>query len=139
MRRIPPWVAAYIGIPFQARGRTLETGVDCYGLLRLVLGERFQCELPEYLGYGRNCDPAEVGSYVVEHLGFWREIEPGRERAGDALLLKCLGEPMHVALVVAPGAMLHTFRKACSRVEDYTAQKWRDRVIAIYRHESMAA
>lgn len=41
------WVNAYVGIPYVANGAD-RTGVDCYGLLRLVAREQFGSELPEW-------------------------------------------------------------------------------------------
>ena len=37
----------YIGLPFKHRGRTL-AGVDCYGLVSLILRDKWNIIMPEY-------------------------------------------------------------------------------------------
>ncbi len=49
MMPAPAWAAGYIGIPFRERGRD-RAGCDCWGLVRLVLGERFGVAVPSYAG-----------------------------------------------------------------------------------------
>ena len=39
------WVNNYIGIPFVSGGRD-KTGCDCYGLVRLILQNEYNIELP---------------------------------------------------------------------------------------------
>lgn len=45
----PAWCADYIGVPFLERGRD-RAGCDCWGLVRLVLAERFGVAVPSYAG-----------------------------------------------------------------------------------------
>lgn len=40
-----PWLNEYVGLPYLAGGRTA-AGVDCYGLVRLVLTERAGAVMP---------------------------------------------------------------------------------------------
>jgi cell wall-associated NlpC family hydrolase len=42
---IPNWAAQYVGLPFRDKGRA-RTGLDCYGLVVLVLREQFGVEVP---------------------------------------------------------------------------------------------
>ena len=49
MTELPDWVSAYVGLPFKEGGRNRD-GLDCYGLLRLVINERFAGAVPEYEG-----------------------------------------------------------------------------------------
>ena len=46
---LPAWTADYVGLPFKEGGRDRQ-GLDCYGLLRLVINERFAGTVPEYEG-----------------------------------------------------------------------------------------
>ncbi|MFN7019893.1 MAG: host specificity factor TipJ family phage tail protein [Phycisphaerales bacterium] len=46
--RIPTWVVDYLDIPFAQGGRDRHTGVDCWGLVRIVQAERFGVSLPDH-------------------------------------------------------------------------------------------
>lgn len=142
---IPAWVAEYVGLPFKVHGRHRD-GVDCWGLVRLVLAERFRIEVPiyadGYAGAGRE-DAREIGRLIEERMGPWRavvvrqahdeELAFGAERPGDALLIRQWGQPMHVGLVVAFGWMLHVQAGIDASVERYDGVRWAKRVIGIYR------
>ena len=44
---IPAWAGRYVGLAFRDHGRDRE-GVDCWGLLSLVMREQYGVELPSY-------------------------------------------------------------------------------------------
>ena len=130
---IPEWVNEYIGIPFAARGRD-RSGCDCWGLFRLVKAERDGIALGKFLEYDDVCDPA-IPSLLAANLdGRWLKIPQGQEREGDGLLIRFLGEPMHVGMVVSPGYMLHAVKGTDSCIESYYSPKWISRIEGIYRY-----
>jgi cell wall-associated NlpC family hydrolase len=138
----PSWLARYSGIPFQDRGRTLK-GCDCWGLVRMVFAERYQIELPDYTGYRGTSsqDNAEMAELVRQGIatGDWKKIEAGAEREGDCILLRMDGLPVHIALVVAPGLMLHTLKNEYSKPEYYRDTfRWSRRIQGFYRHKLRA-
>ncbi|NMW23861.1 C40 family peptidase, partial [Rhodanobacter denitrificans] len=47
MSIVPAWAGPYVGIPYRTHGRD-RAGVDCWGLVRLVMAEVFGAELPDY-------------------------------------------------------------------------------------------
>ena len=49
------WVEKYVGIPFVSGGRD-KTGLDCYGLVRLVLRDEYGYNLPVFNGDYTNAD-----------------------------------------------------------------------------------
>lgn len=137
MAEVPEWVAEYVGLPFAEHGRE-RSGVDCWGLIRLVLAEQFGVGVPSYGGdYASTTDQDELGRLIRGEMAPWREVT-GRERAGDGVLLRVRGQPIHVGLVIAPGWMLHVQRDIDSTLERYDGPRWAKRIIGIYRHESMA-
>lgn len=138
---MPPWTAQYIGLPFEPRGRG-PSAYDCYGLVRLVMAEQFGIDLPSYAGSydgtGRE-HVAELGRLVdaTRPLLDLDEIPAGAERLGDAILLRALGQPSHIGLVIEPGLMLHTEAGTDSALADYTAMNWSRRVLGFYRHRGL--
>jgi len=136
MTELPAWVANYIGIPFVAHGRD-RTGWDCWGLVHVVLAERFGVHVPSYVGsYASTNDQDGLGRLIRSRMTPWHEVT-GREHAGDVALLRVRGAPMHVGLVVAKGWMLHVEEGVDSMVERTDGPRWVKRLIGVYRHEAM--
>ena len=134
----PSWVADYVGLPFKEHGRDRE-GVDCYGLVRSILAERFGLRLPAYVeGYASTEDAEDIARIIRGEMAPWREVSAGAERPGDVALIRMLNHPMHVGLVVANGWMLHIEDGIDACRERYDGAKWRRRLIGIYRHRDFA-
>jgi cell wall-associated NlpC family hydrolase len=133
------WAAEYIGIPFRDGGRD-RAGLDCWGLVRLVLLERFGIEVPGLDGISSGASGEErVAGVVVAALPVWREIARGDEQPGDVVLLRLKGWPIHVGVVVMHGVMLHAIAGCDSCVERYAAPVWTRRVVGIYRWRGVPA
>jgi cell wall-associated NlpC family hydrolase len=177
MSKPPAWAAEYIGIPFLERGRG-RAGCDCWGLVRLVLAERFGIELPSHADdyetvkdHGRLVELIQAGKGNItteaqrngeakrdgwlraeraeKPVGSrclcgsvvktgWLEVERGVEQAGDVVLLRLRGLPVHVGIIVARGWMLHVEAKVDSVVERFDGLEWRNRILGIYRHDALA-
>ena len=134
---IPGWAGDYVGLPFAEHGRD-RTGVDCWGLVRLVLGERFGVALPCHgTDYRSTLDADGLGALIAREMRpAWRPVD-GPGRAGDVALLRLRGAPMHVGVVVAPGVMLHVEQGIDSVIERSDGLRWKKRLLGIYRHEDM--
>lgn len=129
---IPLWVKDYIGIPFARHGRT-HTGVDCWGLVRLIYADQFGIHLPDYSAeYDNPRDAAEVGAVIAAEKDImWPVDQPA---FGDVVLIRLDGWPSHVGLVVAPGHMLHVTEGASTAYESYDSIKYGRRVLGFYRY-----
>ena len=131
---VPNWAADYVGLPFRAHGRDWD-GVDCWGLVRLVLADQFGTRLPSYAGgYASVEDAEDIGRLIRGEMGPWREVAPGEVQAGDVVLMRLLNQPMHVGVVVATNWMLHIEDGIDACLERYDGQRWCQRVMGIYRH-----
>lgn len=131
---VPAWVGDYVGLPYQEGGR-VRSGLDCYGLLRLVINERFGGALPEYEAIVWCEDRDLLASLMEERVRLWQPVRQGRERAGDGVLLRVMGRPIHVGVVIAPGWMLHVESGCDSVLERYDiGTRWERRVLGFYRH-----
>jgi lipoprotein Spr len=133
---IPQWVADYVGIPYLTHGRDRD-GCDCWGLLNLVWREQFGFEPPKYEGadWYKGQRPAVIGTDAIEYASMFRQVEAGKEEAGDGIALRMRGYPFHVGIVVAPGLMLHTHEDAGVVVENYHSITWGKRISGFYRYE----
>jgi cell wall-associated NlpC family hydrolase len=133
---LPDWVSAYVGLPFKEGGRNRD-GLDCYGLLRLVINERFGGAVPEYEGiaYRPGEDSSLLAALMDERIRLWRPIAIGEEKPGDGVLLRVMGRPIHVGVVVEAGYMLHIEKNCDSVLERFsTGSRWEKRLLGFYRH-----
>jgi probable lipoprotein NlpC len=130
---LPLWCSDYVGIPYEHYGRS-KTGVDCWGLAKLVLMEQFSLDVPNYdVYYHADCDVKQIGADVTDVAGNWQSIPAGDEQPGDVALLRCLGQPIHVGVVVASEWMIHAELNIDSCLEKYTGPRWNRRVTGFYR------
>ncbi len=142
--RDPAWAAGYIGIPFADCGRG-RLGIDCWGLLRLVLRERFGIEIPSYDNlyfHTRDFAAMERIYEAQAREDCWVKVMdryecPGIEREGDAVHMRVDGHELHAGIVVAPGRMLHAHDGADSVIESIDRTAWKHRVVGIYRHRQL--
>lgn len=102
------WSDAYVGLPFAKRGRSRH-GLDCYGLVRLVLRDMAGLDLPRF-------DVWDTREKVLarETCGMTR-VARGGERALDVVIMtadqwrggRWCKAPLHMGVVVARGQVLH--------------------------------
>lgn len=131
---IPIWVGHYIGLPFKEHGRD-RTGVDCWGLVRLVMAEQFGIVLPSYSTYyDSTTREDQLAPLIDEERRHWISIEHGEEEFGDVVVLRMRGQPIHVGLVIEKGRMLHVEVGIGSVLDSYASARWVLRVTGFYRY-----
>ena len=142
----PTWAAEYVGLPWRTLGRARGdwrrhradpaiAGVDCWGVIRLVLEEQFRIAVPAYdgLGYRDRADRAEVARLIAGERGPWQPVVSGEERAGDVALFRVMGHACHVGAVVVSGWMVHVEEGIDSCLERYDGLAWGRRFMGAYR------
>ncbi len=135
---VPTWAAQYIGIPYALGGRSMD-GCDCWGLCVLVIADQFEKNPPRCEGWvwdakTRGDIRRSVGDFMDRVAStLFDPVEPGKEEAGDVILLRISGSPLHVGIVAAPGVMLHSAEGADSALERYDGTFWKKRVMGLYR------
>jgi len=135
----PSWVNEYIGVPFAEKGRTKQA-CDCWGLLRLVLSEKFGVLVESFTeDYASTKEAEEIRKLFQGDIaqGIWHEVDI--PKIGDAVLMKMrmAGPPQHVGLVVGEGWMLHIEAGIDSCLERYDGMLWKRRILGFYRHQLM--
>lgn len=144
---LPAWCSAYIGLPFAHRGRGPDA-YDCWGLVRVVLAERFGLDVPGYMDMTpASADDlrsmaqairagAEDWACLSRRAALRDPLPPVQPRPGDVALMRRGIWPCHVGIVVAPGWMLHALEHVGStadRLDGPEAAK----IVAFYRHRDL--
>jgi probable lipoprotein NlpC len=132
------WSNAYVGIPFAEHGRTRE-GCDCWGLVRLVYGDR-AILLPSYAeGYATTLERAEIAALIAGAAGAapWRPVPLEGMADLDILVFRRGLHDAHVGLAVAPGRMLHVTGGQAARLDRIDDGRWRPRLAGVFRHEAL--
>ena len=126
------WVENYIGIPYLEHGRTHD-GCDCWGLVRLVLAEVFLHEVPSLTNdYGPV--EASVTARLIDQtsagIDARRVADP---LPGDIAVIRVLGVPSHVGVIVGPWHVLHVKRGTQAIVERLDVNHMSNRIEGYYR------
>jgi cell wall-associated NlpC family hydrolase len=131
---VPIWVGHYIGLNFKEHGRDRH-GIDCWGLVRLVMGEQFGVSLPSYATqYDSTTREDQLAPLIEEERKWWIPVEAGKEQLGDVVVLRMRGHPIHVGFVIEHGRMLHAEVGIGSVLDSYKNARWHLRVTGFYRY-----
>lgn len=132
----PAWVNEYLTmppIPFQERGRTRQ-GLDCYGLVWLVLREQFGVIMPSYDNiYTSIMDDDKIISMTIKEAAQkWKKVETPQE--GDVVLFRYKGFPLHCGIMVDGDEMLNIRRGIEVCLESISLMHWKPRLYGIFRY-----
>jgi cell wall-associated NlpC family hydrolase len=126
----------YINLKFRYKGRDF-SGVDCYGLVRLVLKNERQIKLPEY-EYSQKWY-FEGKNYIVEiknDSSNWSQISTDKINPFDVILFYSSPKRIivnHMGVYIGEEKFLHVSENHNSMV-DRLSQHWISRVYAIMRY-----
>ncbi len=107
-----PVVSDLIGRVFVNRGRELETGLDCWGLVMEVLG-RYGIDIPDYtvdaFAFKRI---SELAGEAVESRT-WEEVHWPVEKDAPLVVLMMMapGYVTHAGVYLGDGKIMHTMEK----------------------------
>ena len=138
MTKPASWATKYIGIPFVVKGRT-QAGCDCWGLVRLVLEEQFKVKIPSYSDdYESIEDWKHLSKLIESRIPEWVPVLPNARCAGDVVLIRARGLPIHIGILASRIWMLHTDRKTSVCLERIEGITFTYRVLGYYRHVELA-
>lgn len=125
----------FIGISYADKGRDPVSGVDCWGLVALVMRELRGVELPSYAEqYVTAADRAAMARLIAGRLDAWSMIVAGQEQPFDGVLMREGRFVRHIGIVTSPGRLLHVSKGMTSRIERYRATPLANRVVGFYRY-----
>ena len=123
----------YIGIPFLDRGRFVERGLDCWGLVMLVYRCEYEIELPSYTTTYTSASSATTNDVFSAEKDAWTKVE--EPEPGDVLVFYSSGG-VHVGILVSPGLVLNVRRGADACIDRLAILGKIMRHVGTYRHNS---
>jgi sulfur carrier protein ThiS len=121
----------YIGLPYAANGRD-ESGIDCWGLVRLFYKQEYSIELPSYT-------EEYAGAYDTRILGMmdlyknnWAQV--AQPEVGSVIVFNILGEPFHVGIYIGDDKFIHARDGMDSVVESVNSPRWAKRIEGYYKY-----
>jgi cell wall-associated NlpC family hydrolase len=130
------WAAKYVGLPFVDFGRDF-SGVDCWGLVRLVLKTEANIDVPSY-GEISAHDLAMVTKTIAGESSHdpWLPVERGELKAFDVALMR--GRPLHVGVMVNAQQVLHVEERISTVLLPLMHPSIINRVLGFRRHRHAA-
>ena len=131
------WIANYVGIPFQDGGRD-RNGLDCWGLVRLVLSEQCRIDVPSYGDIS-----ADDLQAIAREVSGETKNEPWHPTITpmvfDVAVMHRHIAPVHVGIVVAlePTRMLHVERATHVVFIPVTHRSVVQRRLSFFRHRDL--
>lgn len=127
------WVNDYIGIAYKEKGRDRDTGLDCWGLVRLIQREQFGNELPSFVEQ-QSSDPEKLQEIFATQREGWIAVD--EYKVGDVVLFRMLGYEMHVGTYIGENKFIHVREGFDSVVERLDSGKWKSRKVGVFRYHA---
>ncbi len=134
------WWGDYIGLPFVDGGRDW-SGVDCWGLVRLVYAHELAVDLPDYGEIAASDLRALSGIMMAGAWSdpAWRPVE--RPRDFDVAVMTFYGKRAvgHVGVMIGESAVLHIERQMHAAVVPLSHWTIKNRIKCFRRHATLTA
>jgi len=120
-----------LGTPFHHQGRAPGAGVDCIGLI-VCTAQILELPLEDRTDYAR--EPS-LDKLMKEIQAQFTKVPEGEHQWGDVLVFWVNPKskhPQHIAFLTDKG-MLHTWAGVGRVVEHHFTDRWRKRLVGIYR------
>lgn len=125
----------YIGIEYKDMGRD-HSGLDCWGLVRLIMQEQLHITLPSY-DYDNN-DPESLDILIsTNRRNEWVAVDEPEH--GDVVVLRQLGAASHIGFMVDSRMFIHASVSSGVVAADVKDRNWSRRIEGYYRHYSLCS
>lgn len=125
----------YIGIPFAEKGRD-ESGVDCWGLVRLIYKQEYSITLPSFVEDYTLSDDARIGELFAQYKEGWESLDASKP--GCVVLFRMFGTESHIGVVVDSTHFIHVREGRDSVIESLENAKWSKRIVGFYNYSEGA-
>lgn len=119
----------YIGLPYKVNGRE-ESGIDCWGLVRLFYKNELNIDLPSYVELYDGPDDSTIPLTIAEHKDNW--LQADTPVVGSVIVFNIAGEPVHVGIYIGNDKFIHARDGQDSVVESINSPKWAKRIEGYY-------
>lgn len=129
------WAEKYVGLSFLDGGRDF-TGLDCWGLVRLVLKRECKIEVPSY-GEISATELAKVANMIAsESIGEpW--VPSINVQKFDVAVIHRRQSPIHVGIMVSSTMILHIEQSTLSVLVSLQNGSMKFRAISFFRHREL--
>ena len=125
------WANKYVGIPFKANGRN-ETGLDCWGLVRLVYKNEYGINVPSFADEYDIKDETRISELIAQYREGWTTC--GAPEPGSVVLFRIFGETQHVGISIDAYHFLHVRENSDTAIEKLNNPKWSKRIVGYYKY-----
>jgi predicted phage tail protein len=122
----------YVGIPYEDRGRDF-SGVDCWGLARLIYKNEYNIDLPSFKSdYETSDDAPRLRELIAQYKEGWEKVQEPSE--GDLVLFRILGSESHIGVAISSTHFIHSRDGRDSAVESFASAKWKTRIVGYFKY-----
>ena len=129
------WAARYVGLPFLDHGRDW-SGVDCWGLIVLVMREERDIALPSY-GETSAFDLAAVAGLIAGESALEPWSPAVRAEPFDVAVMHRRRDPVHVGIMVTENQILHIEQRTAAVMVPIDHASIRFRYPRFFRHREL--
>lgn len=118
-----------LGVPFKHQGRNEKCGVDCVGIA-VIIAKKLGLKIEDNTSYGVWPNNYQLIN-EIKKAGLKKVENP---KPGDILIFKIKKYPQHLAIMTDKG-ILHAHQAVGKVVEHTFTDKWKKRLVGVYRLE----
>jgi hypothetical protein len=126
----------YIGLPYISNGRD-ESGIDCWGLVRLFYKQEYAIDLPSYTEEYAGAYDTRILEMMAQYKNNWSQVQT--PEIGSVIVFNILGEPFHVGIYVGEDKFIHARDGMDTVLDSVNSPKWAKRIEGYYKYSTQAS